>query len=76
VRLTLETDDTQQIYMNWKGLRHGPKEVIDRLRAKEFAASVDNDPERTLGVAFASLFVLAENDRTLAFGTSADPANL
>ena len=31
VRLTLETDDTQQIYMNWKGLRHGPKEVIDRL---------------------------------------------
>jgi Protein of unknown function (DUF3237) len=28
-RLTLETDDTQQIYMNWKGLRHGPKEVID-----------------------------------------------
>ena len=31
VRLTLETDDKQQIYMNWKGLRHGPKEVIDRL---------------------------------------------
>jgi len=31
VRLTLETDDKQQIYMNWKGLRHGPKEIIDRL---------------------------------------------
>ena len=31
VRLTLEADDKQQIYMNWKGLRHGPKEVIERL---------------------------------------------
>jgi hypothetical protein len=35
VRLTLETDDKQQIYMNWKGLRHGPKEVIDRLSRGE-----------------------------------------
>jgi len=31
VRITLETDDKQQIYMTWKGFRHGPKEVIDRL---------------------------------------------
>jgi hypothetical protein len=37
VRLTLETDDNQQIYMNWKGLRHGPKEVIDRLYRGETA---------------------------------------
>ena len=31
VRLLLETDDKHQIYMAWKGLRHGPKEVMDRL---------------------------------------------
>jgi len=31
VRLILETDDKNQIYMAWKGLRHGPKEVMDRL---------------------------------------------
>jgi hypothetical protein len=32
VRLVLETDDDKhQIYMAWKGLRHGPKEVMDRL---------------------------------------------
>jgi hypothetical protein len=31
VRLTLETDDKHQICMAWKGLRHGPKEVMDRL---------------------------------------------
>jgi hypothetical protein len=30
-RITLETDDQQQIYMTWKAFRHGPKEVIDRL---------------------------------------------
>jgi len=35
VRLTLETDVKQQIYMTWKGLRHGPKEVIDRLNRGE-----------------------------------------
>jgi hypothetical protein len=35
VRITLETDDKQQIYMNWKGFRHGPKEVIDRLNCGE-----------------------------------------
>src|SRR5258705_11773319 len=34
-RLTLETDDKAQIYMSWKGLRHGPKEVIDRLNQGE-----------------------------------------
>jgi hypothetical protein len=30
-RITLETDDQQQIYMTWKAFRYGPKEVIDRL---------------------------------------------
>jgi hypothetical protein len=30
-RITLETHDKQRIYMMWKGFRHGPKEVIDRL---------------------------------------------
>jgi hypothetical protein len=35
VRLTLETDDKEQIYMTWKGLRHAPKEVIDRLNRGE-----------------------------------------
>src|ERR1700733_15367116 len=34
-RITLETDDKQQIYMNWKAFRHGPKEVIDRLNRDE-----------------------------------------
>ena len=27
-RITLETDDKQQIYMTWKAFRHGPKEVL------------------------------------------------
>jgi hypothetical protein len=31
VRVSLETIDKHQIYMAWKGLRHGPKEVMDRL---------------------------------------------
>jgi hypothetical protein len=35
VRITLETDDKQHIYMRWKGLRHGPKEVMDRLNRGE-----------------------------------------
>ena len=34
-RLTLETDDKAQIYMRWKGFRHGPKQVIDRLNRGE-----------------------------------------
>ena len=40
VRITLETDDKQQIYMSWKGFRHGPKGVIDRLNRGEIV-----DPE-------------------------------
>ena len=40
VRITLETDDKQQIYMSWKGFRHGPKEVINRLNRGEIV-----DPE-------------------------------
>jgi len=35
VRLTLETDDKQQIYMTWQGFRHGPKEIIERLNRGE-----------------------------------------
>jgi Protein of unknown function (DUF3237) len=35
VGLTLETDDKEQIYMTWKGFRHGPKEIIDRLNRGE-----------------------------------------
>jgi uncharacterized protein DUF3237 len=31
VRLILEAEDKHQISMAWKGLRHGPKEVMDRL---------------------------------------------
>jgi hypothetical protein len=34
-RLILETNDKQLIYMSWKGLRHGPKEVMDRLNRGE-----------------------------------------
>ena len=30
-RLILETNDNHQIYAAWKGLRYGPKEVMDRL---------------------------------------------
>ncbi len=35
VRLTLETDDKQLIFMTYRGLRHGPKDVIARLNAGE-----------------------------------------
>jgi hypothetical protein len=35
VRLTLETHDKQLIYMTYKGFRHGPKDVIDRLNRGE-----------------------------------------
>ena len=38
-RLTLETDDKHQIYMTWKGLRDGPKEVMDRLYRGEIVDS-------------------------------------
>jgi hypothetical protein len=31
VRLILETEDKHQVCVAWKGLRHGPKEVMDRL---------------------------------------------
>ena len=37
VRLSLETEDMHQISMAWKGLRHGPKEVMDRLYRGEIA---------------------------------------
>ncbi|HKX10259.1 MAG TPA: DUF3237 domain-containing protein [Stellaceae bacterium] len=35
VRLALETDDNKHIYMTWKGFRHGPKDVIERLNRGE-----------------------------------------
>jgi hypothetical protein len=35
VRIVLETDDQQMIYMHWKGFRHGPEDVIGRLNRGE-----------------------------------------
>lgn len=35
VRIVLETDDQQMTYMHWRGFRHGPKDVIDRLNRGE-----------------------------------------
>src|SRR5579872_1238932 len=35
VRIVLETDDQQMIYMHWKGLRHGLEDVIERLNRGE-----------------------------------------
>ncbi len=35
VRMTLETDDGALIYMTYRGLRHGPLEVIERLNRGE-----------------------------------------
>jgi hypothetical protein len=35
VRLILETNDKHQIYMQWKGLRDIPKDVIERLHRNE-----------------------------------------
>jgi hypothetical protein len=35
VRITLETDDGHLIYMSYKGMRHGPKDVIDALNRGE-----------------------------------------
>ena len=35
VRVTLETDDEHLIYMSYRGIRHGPDEVIARLNAGE-----------------------------------------
>jgi hypothetical protein len=35
VRITLETDDAQLIYMTYRGVRHGPAEVMARLARGE-----------------------------------------
>jgi Protein of unknown function (DUF3237) len=35
VRLTIEADDGGLIYVTYKGLRHGPKEVMDRMAKGE-----------------------------------------
>jgi Protein of unknown function (DUF3237) len=45
VRLTLDTEDKHQISMAWKGLRHGPKEVMDRLYRGE---TTNRNPLTTL----------------------------
>ena len=37
VRLTLQTDDGQLIYMTYRGHRHGPADVMDRLGRGEVA---------------------------------------
>ena len=35
VRLTLETEDSARIFMTYRGVRHGPKEVLERLARGE-----------------------------------------
>jgi len=35
VRLTLQTDDGEYIYMSYRGLRHGPKDVMDKVNKGE-----------------------------------------
>ncbi len=35
VRIALETDDKQHIYMTYRGYRHGPKDVIERVNKGE-----------------------------------------
>ena len=35
VRVTLKTDDDALIYMTYRGFRHGPAEVMERLNAGE-----------------------------------------
>ena len=35
VRMTLKTDDGDLIYMRYKGMRHGPKDVMERLNKGE-----------------------------------------
>lgn len=35
VRIMLETEDKQHIYMSYGGYRHGPKDVIERLNKGE-----------------------------------------
>ena len=35
MRVTLETDDGELIYMTYRGLRHGPPEVMARLAKGE-----------------------------------------
>ena len=35
VRMTLKTDDGDLIYMSYRGMRHGPKEVMERVNKGE-----------------------------------------
>lgn len=35
VRLTLETDDGAQIFMTYRGVRHGPEAILERLSKGE-----------------------------------------
>ena len=41
VRLTLQTDDGQLIYMRYGGIRHGPPEVMERLARGELVDSAE-----------------------------------
>ena len=36
VRLTLKTDDDHLIYMTYRGMRHGPKDVMAKVNGGEF----------------------------------------
>ena len=41
VRLTLQTDDGELIYMTYQGYRHGPKDVIDKIGRGEAVHPAD-----------------------------------
>jgi hypothetical protein len=41
VRLTLQTDDGEFIYMTYQGYRHGPKDVIDKIGRGESVNPAD-----------------------------------
>jgi len=41
VRIVLKTDDDQTICMPYRGMRHGPKEVLDRIARGEVVKATD-----------------------------------
>jgi hypothetical protein len=47
VRVTLETDDRQLIYMTYRGVRHGPAEVMARLAKGEAVDPASYDVRTT-----------------------------
>jgi len=68
VRLNLKTDDGELIAMTYKGLRHGPREVIERLERGEVV-----DPESYYFRINPMFETASENygwlNRVLAIGT-------